>query len=46
MIAKWFRCLRCRHEFKVEVVDPDEARRERIPTRPIACPKCGGPVEG
>lgn len=40
-----FKCKRCGNEFVVEIFEPGEADAKRIPTSPIRCPKCRGPVE-
>jgi len=40
-----FKCKRCGNEFVVEIFEPGEAKEKRLPTSPIKCPKCQGPVE-
>jgi len=39
-----FECERCEHRFEVSVLDEDEARRRKVPPRPVRCPECGGPT--
>jgi len=45
MIKRRFACTQCRREFIVEVFEEGEAQEKRIPTFPVRCPYCGGPVE-
>jgi DNA-directed RNA polymerase subunit RPC12/RpoP len=45
MVRKKFICKRCGTKFEEEVLEKGEAEERRLPTRPLVCPKCGGPVE-
>jgi uncharacterized Zn finger protein len=37
-----FECEQCGHRFEASVLDEDEARRRKVPARPVRCPECGG----
>lgn len=38
-------CKKCGHKFVAEVFELGEAEEKRLPTRPVLCERCGGPVE-
>ncbi len=43
-IPKRYRCLRCAHNYMVEVLTPEEVgdmRAKHRPTYAISCPECG-----
>lgn len=44
MTKRRFICDRCRMDFELEVLEQGEAERKGIPTTPVCCLKCGGPV--
>jgi len=35
-------CDRCQREFVVEVFEPGEAEKKKVPTQPVRCPNCRG----
>ena len=35
------RCRLCRHEFRAEILDRDEARDPSRPSAPLRCVQCG-----
>lgn len=45
MLRRKYICTKCGHKFEAQVVEREEAKEKRIPTRPVRCPKCNGPVE-
>ena len=45
MVKRKYICTKCGHKFVAEVYEREEVEEKRIPTRPLSCPKCGGPVE-
>lgn len=45
MVRVKFICKNCRNKFEMDVFEPGEAREKRLPSRPVSCPKCGGPAE-
>ena len=38
-------CTKCGYTFEKDILEPGEAKDRQIPTHPIKCPKCGGPVK-
>jgi DNA-directed RNA polymerase subunit RPC12/RpoP len=44
MIKRKFVCKKCRREFILEVCEEGEAEEKKVPTSPVRCPHCGGPV--
>jgi DNA-directed RNA polymerase subunit RPC12/RpoP len=45
MVKRKFVCKKCHREFVVEVYEEGEAEEKRLPSSPVRCPNCGGPVE-
>lgn len=45
MIRRKCICKKCGHKFEIDVFEPGEAEEKRMPSGPVRCPKCGGPVE-
>ena len=35
------RCRRCGHEFREQILDPEEARDPNRPTSQLRCERCG-----
>lgn len=44
MIEATFACERCGKRFRTRVFEPGEAEDKRVPSAPLRCPECGGPV--
>ena len=40
-----FICKNCGYKFEADVFEKGEAAEKRMPSSPIRCPKCHGPVE-
>lgn len=40
MVKKKFRCLNCRARFEIDVFEPGEAERKKVPHGPVHCPYC------
>lgn len=45
MIRRWFRCVRCGDRFQLDVFEPGEAQQKGLPSYPVRCRACGGPLE-
>lgn len=41
MVKKEFVCTNCGKRFVTEVLEPGEAERKNIGTKPLICPECG-----
>jgi len=39
-----FICKACGYKFEAEVFESGEAMEKQLPSSPIRCPKCRGPV--
>ena len=37
-------CQKCGHQFVVKLFEPGEAESKGVPSHPVRCEKCGGPV--
>lgn len=40
MIKQRFKCIRCGNRFQIDVFEPGEAEKKRLPSGPVRCPEC------
>jgi len=45
MVKARFICKNCGYKFEVEIFEEGKAEEKRLPSSPVRCKKCGGPVE-
>jgi transposase-like protein len=45
VVKRRFFCRRCQRDFVLEVLEPGEAEKKKVPVQAVRCPECGGPVE-